>query len=134
MFDRSSGANLPEKNRYLAGTKAKAYKVAERAGIVFLYMGERAVPPPLPGVEATVNYATERARVTYTPGAVTTDDLVRLVTRWHGEGRTVVAVLHDMELVRAHFPDTLLLARRAVAWGPTTTVLTDDNQREARRM
>jgi phenylpropionate dioxygenase-like ring-hydroxylating dioxygenase large terminal subunit len=46
--------NLPEKNRYLAGTKAKAYKVAERAGIVFLYMGERAVPPPLPGIEATI--------------------------------------------------------------------------------
>ena len=33
----------------------------------------------LEGVTATVNYATERARVTYTPGAVTTDDLVRTV-------------------------------------------------------
>jgi zinc/manganese transport system ATP-binding protein len=66
--------------------------------------------------------------------ARTTDDLLGLVRRWHGEGRTVLAALHDMELVRAHFPETLLLARRAVAWGPTATTLTDDNQREARRM
>jgi len=33
----------------------------------------------LPGVEATVNYATERARVTYDPGTVTPDDLVAAV-------------------------------------------------------
>jgi zinc/manganese transport system ATP-binding protein len=66
--------------------------------------------------------------------ARTTDDLLGLVRRWHGEGRTVLAALHDMEVVRAHFPETLLLARRAVAWGPTATTLTDDNQREARRM
>ena len=51
--------------------------------------------------------------------AKTTADLMALVRRWHGEGRTVLAVLHDMELVRAHFPETLLLARGPVAWGPT---------------
>ncbi|MGO7808018.1 ABC transporter, partial [Rhizobium ruizarguesonis] len=33
--------------------------------------------------------------------ARTTRDLVDIVTRWHGEGRTVIAVLHDFELVRA---------------------------------
>jgi zinc/manganese transport system ATP-binding protein len=66
--------------------------------------------------------------------ARTTDDLLGLVRRWHGEGRTVLAALHDMDLVRAHFPETLLLARRAVAWGSTATTLTDDNLREARRM
>lgn len=66
--------------------------------------------------------------------ARTTDDLLGLVRRWHGEHRTVLAALHDMELVRAHFPETLLLARRAVAWGPTAQSLTDDNLREARRM
>jgi len=66
--------------------------------------------------------------------ARTTDDLLGLVRRWHGENRTVLAALHDMDLVHAHFPETLLLARRAVAWGPTASVLTDDNQRAARRM
>ena len=64
----------------------------------------------------------------------TADDLLALVKRWHGEGRTVIAALHDMELVRAHFPETLLLARAPVAWGATAEVLTDENLNEARRM
>lgn len=50
-------------------------------------------------------------------------DLVALILRWHGEGRTVVAALHDLAQVRAHFPTTLLLAREPVAWGPTAEVL-----------
>ena len=66
--------------------------------------------------------------------AKTTMDLIALVQRWHGEGRTVLAALHDMEMVRAHFPQTLLLARGAVAWGQTADVLTSDNLGEARRM
>jgi zinc/manganese transport system ATP-binding protein len=57
-----------------------------------------------------------------------------LVKRWHAEKRTVLAALHDMELVRSHFPETLLLARGPVAWGPTAEVLTADNLGEARRM
>ncbi len=53
----------------------------------------------------------------------TTADLLALLHRWHGEGRTVVAVLHDLAQVRAHFPRTLLLAREPIAWGPTAEVL-----------
>lgn len=64
----------------------------------------------------------------------TVADLVELVERWNGEGRTVLAVLHDMELVRHHFPQTLLLARETVGWGATREVLTSANLREARRM
>ena len=66
--------------------------------------------------------------------ARTAADLLALVQRWHGEGRTVLAALHDMELVRNHFHETLLLARGPVAWGPTAQVLTVDNLTEARRM
>jgi zinc/manganese transport system ATP-binding protein len=66
--------------------------------------------------------------------AKTSSDLVELVRRWHGEGRTVLAALHDFELVRATFPDTLLLAREVVAWGKTAEVLTNDNLATARRM
>ncbi len=66
--------------------------------------------------------------------AKTAADLIDLVRRWHGERRTVIAALHDIDLVRAHFPETLLLARTAVAWGPTAQVLTAENQLEARRM
>jgi zinc/manganese transport system ATP-binding protein len=64
----------------------------------------------------------------------TADDLLALAKRWHGEGRTVIAALHDMDLVRAHFPETLLLARAPVGWGATAEVLTDENLNEARRM
>ncbi len=66
--------------------------------------------------------------------ARTTADLLALVQRWHGENRTVVAVLHDIETVRRAFPQTLLLARETVAWGETANVLTADNLLKARRM
>ncbi|MDE2577532.1 MAG: metal ABC transporter ATP-binding protein [Hyphomicrobiales bacterium] len=64
----------------------------------------------------------------------TTADLTALLERWRGEGRTIVAVLHDLAEVRAHFRRTLLLARECVAWGPTSDVLTADNLARARRM
>ncbi|WP_454917027.1 zinc ABC transporter ATP-binding protein AztA [Xanthobacter sediminis] len=66
--------------------------------------------------------------------AKTTADLVDLVRRWHGERRTVLAVLHDFDLVRAAFPETLLLARAPVAWGPTTEALAPENLLKARSM
>jgi len=55
--------------------------------------------------------------------AQTMSVLLDQITRWHQEGRTVIAVLHDLELVRARFPSTLVLARRCVAWGATETAL-----------
>jgi zinc/manganese transport system ATP-binding protein len=66
--------------------------------------------------------------------AKTSADLLVLVRRWHGEKRTVLAALHDMDLVRANFPETLLLARGKVGWGSTPEVLTAENLLEARRM
>ncbi|MBV8505244.1 MAG: ABC transporter ATP-binding protein [Alphaproteobacteria bacterium] len=64
----------------------------------------------------------------------TSEDLLRLIVSWHREGRTVAAVLHDLDQVRAYFPDTLLLARELVAWGPTREVLMPQNLRRARQM
>ena len=46
--------NVVDKKRYPAGTKAVAYKVIERGGIVFVYMGAREVPPSLPDLEPTM--------------------------------------------------------------------------------
>ncbi|WP_132031312.1 zinc ABC transporter ATP-binding protein AztA [Aquabacter spiritensis] len=66
--------------------------------------------------------------------AKTVSDLLDLVRRWHGEKRTVLAVLHDFDLVRTHFPQTLLLARSAIAWGPTAEALAPENLLKARRM
>ncbi|MBL8700437.1 MAG: metal ABC transporter ATP-binding protein [Alphaproteobacteria bacterium] len=64
----------------------------------------------------------------------TTADLLAVVRRWHDERRTIVAVLHDFEQVRAHFPQTLYLAREAIGWGPTGSVITPANQLRARAM
>lgn len=66
--------------------------------------------------------------------ARTMADLIGVVRGWHDEGRTVVAVLHDYETVKAHFPQTLMLARELVAHGPTHKVLTAENQMRARQM
>jgi zinc/manganese transport system ATP-binding protein len=64
----------------------------------------------------------------------TVADLIALILHWHGEGRTVLAALHDFEQVRAHFPTTLLIAREVVAWGETRKVLTPANLAKARQL
>ena len=66
--------------------------------------------------------------------AKTVRDLLDLIRRWHGERRTVLAVLHDLETVRAMFPEALFLAREPIAFGPTADVLHPENQLRARRM
>jgi zinc/manganese transport system ATP-binding protein len=53
----------------------------------------------------------------------TTEDLLGIIKRWQDERRTVIAVLHDLDQVRKHFPATLLLARSVIAWGETDAVL-----------
>ncbi|GJD40520.1 metal ABC transporter ATP-binding protein [Methylobacterium bullatum] len=64
----------------------------------------------------------------------TTADLIGLIRGWHAEGRTIVAALHDLHQVKAHFPTTLLLAREPVAWGATETVLTRENLARAQAL
>ncbi|MDR3517219.1 MAG: metal ABC transporter ATP-binding protein [Azospirillaceae bacterium] len=66
--------------------------------------------------------------------ARTTADLLALVQRWHGESKTIIAVLHDFDQVRQYFPQTLLLARQLIGWGPTAQVLTPANLLVMRRM
>ena len=65
--------------------------------------------------------------------ARTVTDLIALIGRWHGESRTVLVVVHDLNLVRAHFPQALLLARRPVAWGAARETLSAENLLRARR-
>ncbi|PWJ85992.1 zinc/manganese transport system ATP-binding protein [Pseudaminobacter salicylatoxidans] len=65
--------------------------------------------------------------------AKTIGDLVQLIKRWHGESRTVMVVVHDLDLVREHFPETLLLARNPIAWGATKETLRPENLLRARR-
>jgi zinc/manganese transport system ATP-binding protein len=65
--------------------------------------------------------------------AKTVGDLIDLIRRWHGEERTVMVVAHDLDLVRRHFPETLLMARQPMAWGETLATLKPENLLRARR-
>jgi len=65
--------------------------------------------------------------------ARTVGDLIALIKRWHGEDRTIMVVVHDLDLVRQNFPETLLLARQPVAWGDTKETLRPENLLRARR-
>lgn len=64
----------------------------------------------------------------------TTQDLLALIAQWRAEGRTVVAVLHELDLARRAFPQTLLLARERIAWGETRAALSPENLSRARAM
>jgi zinc/manganese transport system ATP-binding protein len=64
----------------------------------------------------------------------TCDDLLALIHHWHGQGKTVLAVLHDMEQIRQHFPTTLLISRKVIGYGETATVLTPENLIKARQL
>ena len=65
--------------------------------------------------------------------AKTVVDLIDLIKRWHGQSRTVLVVAHDFDLVRAHFPEGLLLARKPIAWGSLPRVLAAENLLRARQ-
>ena len=64
----------------------------------------------------------------------TVADLIDLIQRWHDEKRTVIAVLHDIAMVRENFPNTVLLAREPIAWGKTDEALKPEHLLRARRM
>jgi len=66
--------------------------------------------------------------------AATTEDLLALIAHWSEQGRTVVAVLHELSLARRAFPQALLLAREMIAWGEARQALSDENLARAQRM
>ncbi|WP_374356315.1 metal ABC transporter ATP-binding protein [Chitinimonas sp.] len=66
--------------------------------------------------------------------AITTHELLELISHWRQEGRTVIAVLHDYQQVRDYFPQTLLIAKECIAWGPSREVLTPANLARANGM
>lgn len=63
--------------------------------------------------------------------ASTMEDLLGILRHWHNEGRTIVTVLHDLDLVHDAFPRTLLLDGALVAWGATAAALTEANRHRA---
>lgn len=64
----------------------------------------------------------------------TVDDLMALLRLWHGQGRSIIVVLHDLEMVKEQFDRVLLMAGQAVAWGSAQDVLTPENLHMARHL
>jgi len=63
--------------------------------------------------------------------AVTQDALLPLIQTWNTQGKTILAVLHDLDCVRRFFPYTLVVARGFSRFGLTEEVLTPENLRLA---
>lgn len=49
--------------------------------------------------------------------------LMTLIEQLHRQGRTVIVVLHDNQMVARYFPQTLWLRSEQLAWGPSSRVL-----------
>ena len=64
----------------------------------------------------------------------TQERLLPILKTWHEQGRTILIVLHDEELVKRLVPETLVIGRGVVAWGATDEVFTTDNMRQAQRL
>lgn len=61
----------------------------------------------------------------------TCDHLINIILEWYKKGKTILVVLHNLDLVKKHFPETLLLGRSCIGWGPTKFVLTPKNINQA---
>jgi zinc/manganese transport system ATP-binding protein len=51
--------------------------------------------------------------------AETTARLIRLLLKWHEEGRTVICVLHDLLMIHKYFPESMVLQGRCLGSGHT---------------
>lgn len=59
--------------------------------------------------------------------ARTTTELCALIKQWEDAGKTVIAVLHDLNIACQYFTNTLILARDKIAFGKSAEVVTGDN-------
>jgi zinc/manganese transport system ATP-binding protein len=117
---RSPGTALRERAAVVADTVGLAGRLRRPIGEISVGELQRALFARLILQDAAVILLDEPfAAVDAQTVAVLLDQLLW----WHREGRTVIAVLHDLDLVRARFPSTLVLARRCVAWDTTEVAL-----------
>lgn len=59
----------------------------------------------------------------------TTRDLMKVIDQCHQLGKTVIAVVHDLPLVKQFFPEVLMIAKTVIATGPTNQTMTESNLR-----
>lgn len=117
---RSPGSTLLARAAAVAETVGLAGRLGRSVGEISVGELQRALFARLVLQDAAVILLDEPFAAV---DAQTVSVLLDQVTQWHQEGRTVIAVLHDLDLVRARFPSTLVLARRCLAWGRTEAAL-----------
>lgn len=66
--------------------------------------------------------------------ATTINDLLILIKDWHVQQRTVLAVMHDLNLVRSHFPQAIFINGELIASGNTEDVLHQGSLAPAQEM
>jgi zinc/manganese transport system ATP-binding protein len=64
----------------------------------------------------------------------TIEDLMQILLQWNQTGKTIIMVSHDLDLVHAYFPQTLLLTQRCLGWGATAEIVTNENIRTAKHL
>jgi zinc/manganese transport system ATP-binding protein len=57
----------------------------------------------------------------------TSEALIKLIKTWHKQGKTILLVLHDLQMAKKYFDQTIILARECIVWGKTKEVLTAEN-------
>jgi zinc/manganese transport system ATP-binding protein len=117
---RSPGPALAERANAAAETVGLTGRLARCVGELSVGELQRALFARLILQDASVILLDEPLAAVDAPTAAT---LLDRIEQWHHERRTVIAVLHDLDVVRARFPTTLVLASRCVAWGPTQQAL-----------
>jgi phthalate 4,5-dioxygenase len=62
--------NVPPDQDFRQKVHAKTYKVTERAGAIWVYMGEREAAPPMPEIEATLLPQSELSPCSHSASAI----------------------------------------------------------------
>jgi zinc/manganese transport system ATP-binding protein len=52
--------------------------------------------------------------------------LLRLLKQWNKEGKTIITVIHQLNLAKKFFENTILLNKKVIAKGDSQSVLSDD--------
>jgi zinc/manganese transport system ATP-binding protein len=64
----------------------------------------------------------------------TSEILMQLIRDWFAAGKTIIAVLHDYDIVKDFFPETVLIGRSIIASGNPYDVLTTEILLKAHQM
>ncbi|MAP24817.1 MAG: ABC transporter [Rickettsiales bacterium] len=57
----------------------------------------------------------------------TKEVLLSMIQNWHKKGKTIIVILHELDLVKRFFPNAVLLAKEVISNGKTAEVMSEKN-------